>query len=338
MSKLKHSITLFGFGFPYIRGEVSLEDIIKRTKALGVDGIEIVAPQMIAGHPSPSDEWMDYFKNLLKKYELTPVCYSIYVDSGKNKGRFLNETERLTATINEMEYAKRMGFSIVRSQDALLPRTMEKLLPYAEELDLHLAIELHGPYSPSTPIFMEYADLFERKNSKHLGVVMDFSAFCSGPPATVLDQFPDDVCHKDILHEVRKIFTTTEIPVAELEQMILDKGGDDLDVLIARRRIFTGLSENGKMGAVHYRTKPDFDGFRRLLKYSKYMHGKYWHVDDNLNCDEIMYPEFVKIMKEENYQGFIATEYEGANFSQKYSADAQIAAHMKMLDQLWDQY
>ncbi len=338
MSKLKHSITLFGFGFQYIRGELTLEDILKKTKALGADGIEIVAPQMIVGHPSPSEYWMDYFKDQLQQHELTPVCYSIYVDSGKNKGRFLTETERLTATINEMEHAKKMGFSVVRSQDALLPRTMEKLLPYAEELDLHLAIELHGPYSPSTPIFMEYADLFERKDSKHLGIVMDFSAFCSGPPATVLDQFPDDVCHKDILHEVRKLFTKTEIPVAELEQMILDKGGDDLDVLIARRRIFTGLSENGKMGAVHYRTKPDYDGFRKLLKYSRYMHGKYWHVDDQLNCDEVDYPGFVKIMKEENYQGFIATEYEGANFSTRYSADQQIAAHIKMLDQLWEKY
>ena len=60
-------------------------------------------------------------------------------------------------------------------------------------------------------------------------------------------------------------------------------------------------------------------------------------MDENRWCDEIDYTGFVKIMKEENYQGFIATEYEGANFSQKYSADAQIAAHIKMLDKLWEQ-
>ena len=230
---------------------------------------------------------------------------------------------------------KKMGFSVVHSQDALLPKTMEKLLPYAEELDLHLAIELHGPYSPSTPIFQEYAELFEKKNSKHLGIVMDYSAFSSGPPASVLDKLPDDVCHKDILHKARKLFTTTEIPVEDLEKMILDEGGDDLDIRIARYKIFTGLMPGGKMGTVYYRTHPDYDGFRRLLKWSQYMHGKYWHVDEDLNCDEIDYPGFIKIMKEENYQGFIASEYEGSNVSPFYKDEDQIALHIRMLDKLW---
>ena len=335
MGKLNHSITLYGFGYHYMRGEYSLEDVLKKTKALGADGFEIVAPQMVDGHPNPSESWMESFKELYQKYELTPVCYSIYIDSGKHKGRFLNEAERLSGTINEMEYAKKMGFSVVRSQDALLPKTMEKLLPYAEELDLHLAIELHGPYSPSTPVFQEYAELFEKKNSPYLGVVMDYSAFSSGPPATVLDQFPDDVCHKELLHKIRKLFTTTEIPVEDLTKMILDEGGDEVDVLIAEKKIYTGLM-NEKMGTIYYRTHPDYEGFRRLLKWSKYMHGKFWHVDDDLNCDEIDYPGFVKIMKEEDYQGFIASEYEGSNFSKKYNDEDQLALHIKMLDQLWN--
>ncbi len=337
MADLKHSITLFGFGYHYMRGEYSLEDILRKTKSLGADGFEIVAPQMIEGHPSPNEYWMDSFIDLYKKYDLTPICYSIYVDNGKHKGRFLTEEERLTATVNEMEYAKRMGFSIVRSQDALLPETMEKLLPYAEELGVHLAIELHGPYAPSTPIFQKYADLFERKNSEYLGVVMDYSAFSSGAPATVLDKFPDDVCHKAILHKVRKLFATTEISTEELEKIILAEGGDDLDVMIAKYKIFSGLVPGSdKMGAIYYRTHPDYEGFRRLLKWSKYMHGKFWHVSDNLECDEIDYPGFIKIMKEENYQGFIATEYEGSNFSPYYKDEDQIALHIRMLDKLWN--
>ena len=32
MTKLKHSITLYGFGFHYMRGEYSLEDVLKKTK------------------------------------------------------------------------------------------------------------------------------------------------------------------------------------------------------------------------------------------------------------------------------------------------------------------
>ncbi len=107
--------------------------------------------------------------------------------------------------------------------------------------------------------------------------------------------------------------------------------------LLRRNKIFTGLSQNKKTGTIYYRTHPDYEGFRRLLKWSKYMHGKFWHVDNNLACDEIDYPRFVKIMKEESYKGFIATEYEGSSFSHKYSDEDQIALHIQMLDKLWSE-
>lgn len=230
------------------------------------------------------------------------------------------------------------GGSIVRSQDALLPSTMKKLLPYAEELDLHLAIELHGPYAPSTPIFQKYAALFEETKSSHLGIVMDYSAFAAGTPITVLDAFPDDICHKPVLQKIHELFNTTEIPEEVLIKMIYDEGGDEIDELIAKNKIFTGLEPGGKMGTVHYRTHPDFDGFRNLLKYSKYMHGKFWHVDKSLKCAEIDYPAFLKIMKEENYQGFVATEYEGSRFAPQYDESEQIKRHITMLDQIWEKF
>lgn len=334
MGHVKHSITLYGFGNRYVSGEYSFEDILQKAKSLGGDGIEVVAPQMVPGHPNPDDNWIAYFKDSCEKYELDPVCYSVYIDSGKNKGRFLNETERMTCTINEMEVAKKLGFPIVRSQDALLPTTMEKVLPYAEELGIHLAIELHGPWAPTTPVFEEYYNLFERKNSEYLGFVPDYSAFASGPPGTVLNAFPDDVCHKDILTEFCHKFTTTEIPLEDLIAEVYAKGGDKVDEEIIRRRLI-GVARDAKMGTIYYRTQPDYEGFRRFLKYSKYMHGKFWYVDEDLNCPGIDYPEYVKIMKEENYSGYIASEYEGGGFDATLSDEEQIARHIRMLEKLW---
>jgi maltose O-acetyltransferase len=216
----------------------------------------------------------------------------------------------LRETINEMEVAKRMGFRYVRSQDALLPSTMEKLLPFVEELGLHLAIELHGPWSPSTPVFREYYELFERLHTDALGIVPDFSAFASGAPEICLNCIPDGCCHKDLLLEINDLYTNTEIPEKELEEKILQKGGDEVDVYVCRQRIFS-IPKTAKMGTIYYRTSPDYEGFRRLLKYSKYMHGKFYYCNENLECKGIDYPRFVKIMKEEGYSGYIASEYEG---------------------------
>ena len=300
MSRLKHGITLYGFGGSYVHGNATLEDVLQKAKDIGCDGIEIVAPQMVQGHPNPSVEWMDSFKDLFAS----------------------------------MEFAKYMGFRVVRSQDALLPATMEKLLPYAEELGIHLAIELHGPYCPTTPLFMEYYDLFERKNSEYLGIVMDYSAFASGAPGNVLAPIPEGVVHKDILNKINRLYATTEIPEEELVKMIYAEGGDEADEYAARKLLFSIDPYTAKFGTPYWRTHPDYDGFRRLLKYSKYMHGKFFFVDENLECPGIDYENYVRIMKEENYSGYIASEYEGTD-----PDDAgQIRRHIAMLDKYWEKY
>lgn len=335
MSKLKHSVTLYGFGPEYMTGEQSLEDILKQVKAIGADGFEIVSPQMVNGHPNPSEDWIKRFVELYQRLEMTPVCYSIYVDNGKHKGRFLTEDERLTWTINEMEYAKRMGFQVARSQEGLLAGTMEKLLPYAEALDLHLAVELHGPHTPDSPVFREFEELYERVRSPHLGFVMDFSSFLSGAPATVLNPLPDELCHKELLHKIRRLYETTEIPVEQLNRQILDEGGDEVDVYVAQKKLYT--DRHGKMGSDYFRTAPDYEGFRRYLKYSRYMHGKFFHVDENLVSEGIDYPGFIKIMKEENYQGFIASEYEGGRHLPGITQVEEIERHIRMLDKLWEE-
>lgn len=335
MGGLKHSVTLYGFGPEYMTGRQSLEEILLAVKAIGADGFEIVSPQMVEGHPNPDEEWIKRFTDMVQRLEMTPVCYSIYVDNGKHKGRFLTEDERFTWTLNEMEYAKRLGFSIVRSQEGLLAGTMEKLLPYAEALGLHLAVELHGPHTPDSPVFREFEDLYERVKSPNLGFVMDFSSFISGAPATVLNTIPDELCHKDLLHRLRRQYELTETPVEQLEKNLLDDGGDEVDLYIARKKLYSGRM--GKMGSDYFRTHPDYNGFRRYLKHSRYMHGKFFHVDEKLVSEGIDYPGFIKIMKEENYQGFIASEYEGSQYQPGISQVEEIERHIRMLDKLWDE-
>lgn len=65
------------------------------------------------------------------------------------------------------------------------------------------------------------------------------------------------------------------------------------------------------------------------------MHGKFMYVDDDLVSEGTDFPGFVKIMKEENYRGFIASEYEGNRFLPGESDDVQIKKHIRMLDKLW---
>ncbi len=328
MEKIKHSITYYGFGEKWRAGHYTFEDLFRISARLGGDGIEIVAPQMVPTYPFPSEAWITYFQGLCAEHHLTPVSYSVYVDTSKHTGRLLTEDERIETTITDMEYAKMLGFSVVRTNAMLTAATMEKLLPYAEELGIHLAPELHGPQKPSSPEWQEFIELFERKNSAYIGVVMDFTSFNSAPPANFLDIVPDWACNKQLLLKARDLFEYTEMPLDGICDFVRENGGTDADIEIMKIRLFRGFGP-------YDRTKVEWDGFRSLLKWSKYMHGKFYYVDENLETKGIDYPRIIKIMKEENYQGFMASEYEGAGWDPERNDEEQIARHIQMVDKLW---
>ena len=134
----KHDIelclTLYALSGEYINGRMTLEDCLKRGREMGYTGVELVASQMVPEYPHPSKEWMDEFVALLKKYEMHPVCYSAYIDMGTHSDRDLTEDEIIQSTLDDMMYAKYMGFDLVRTQHAISPAIYKKMLPYAKKI------------------------------------------------------------------------------------------------------------------------------------------------------------------------------------------------------------
>jgi sugar phosphate isomerase/epimerase len=322
MAKLKHSITLYGFGNKYSHEVWSFEDCMVHAKELGGDGIELVAVQMMPSYPSEDPKWNDYFKDLCQKYGLNPVCYSAYIDLGMRSDRDMDTDEKYDCTIRDLEIAYDLGFKILRSQFALTPEVMEKCLPYAEKLGIHLAVELHGPHVPSTPIWQDFLKLFQRANSPYLGVVPDMSSFTFAPPKTLLNNYEPGK-EKDICQKLVEAFNKGSSQ-QDLEALNRNLGGSDDNNSFIEQLFYR-----------YFRDSVDYDGLAALLKYSKYIHGKFWYIDENLDCFGIDYPRIVKLIKESGFDGFIASEFEGNGFDSQLDDMEQIRRHIKMLDKLW---
>ena len=113
---------------------------------MGFKAIELVAAQMIPEYPYPGKEWIAEFRNLVEKYDLEPLCYSAYIDMGIYSNRDLTEEEIFNFILNNMIYAKEMGFKFVRTQHAISPKIFKMMKPYCEEIGVKLAIEMHEPH------------------------------------------------------------------------------------------------------------------------------------------------------------------------------------------------
>jgi sugar phosphate isomerase/epimerase len=166
---------------------MTLEDCIADVVDMGATGIEILSETHIPGYPNPSDAWVAHWHELMAKYGTTPTCYDCWVDSRLYKGRTLTVQESLDILLRDMRLANRLGFKIMRPKlgvvtDDLVPdpvwREMtERALPYAEELDVKIAPEIHSPTPLKSKTVDDYMDLIAKTGTKHFGMLIDTGIF-----------------------------------------------------------------------------------------------------------------------------------------------------------------
>lgn len=89
--KIKRGVSLYSYSGVY-GIEMTMEDCFADMYNMGATGLEILSSH-VHGYPNPTDEWLENWFALLKKYELTPVEFGHWVDSRMYPGRELTTQE-----------------------------------------------------------------------------------------------------------------------------------------------------------------------------------------------------------------------------------------------------
>ena len=313
-------LTLYALSAEYTTGRMSLEDCLSKAREMGYKGIELVASQMIPEYPNPSRKWMDEFKGLLKKYDLEPVCYSAYIDMGTHSDRDLTEEEIIQSTIDDMCYAKYMGFRLVRTQHAISPKIFRKMLPYAKKIGIILSIEMHHPHNPDVKVWKEYLKIM-KDSEGFLGVVPDFSIFAEHPHMLHIRQAVEDWgCRKEKVDEIVRLHAE-----GKSEKELLDGKYSSNE-----KRFIEDMFRTYGNG------KANLQWLDAVLPYTVYIHGKFWYLDEDeidrtIPCDKIL-----PIIKKYGYKGYIASEYEGHHYDETLDSCEQLKRWVNMSNRILD--
>lgn len=313
-------LTLYALSAEYTTGRFTLEDCLRKAHEMGYTGIELVASQMVPDYPHPSKIWMDEFTGLLKKYDLEAVCYSAYIDMGTHSDRDLNEEEIIQSTLNDMCYAKYMGFQLVRTQHAISPAIYRKMLPFAKKIGIILAIEMHEPHNPEVDVWKEYLEIM-KDSEGYLGVVPDFSIFAESPHKLHLIQAVEDFgCRKEKVEEI----------------VSMHKKGIDKETIQTgeyseeEKRFIEDLFFTYGNGKAH------LEWLDKLLPYTVYIHGKFWYLEEDETDHTIPCNKILPIIKRFGYKGYMASEYEGHHFSDKLDSCEQLRRWVNMSNRILD--
>ncbi|WP_130838547.1 sugar phosphate isomerase/epimerase family protein [Lachnoclostridium sp. Marseille-P6806] len=303
MAEIKRGITLFSLGSLYLRGEMNLEDLIRESAAMGFEGYEIVASQMIPSYPFVSDEFVEFTKKCQEKYGIGPVCYAAQMDRGMLRDRDLTEDEMVARGIQDIISANKLGCKVMREQYLLSPGGLARLAPYAEAYDVRVGIEIHNPESPITQAVLDYVAAIEKSGSRYIGFIPDFGCFATKPNKPYWDRALQDGATEEQLERCAQL---------RYDEVLMDQAFAAMKDDIEKCPALAGAL-NSMYGFVQFRKdcRRELEGLVRIMPYCFEMHGKFHYMYEDLHEASIPYEEIMEVINHSDFKGYIVTEFEG---------------------------
>lgn len=313
MSDIKLGVTLYSYSNEYVSMAMDFESILRTAKRQGFQGVEFIPAQMAPEYPCLSDTYLDYLKNILRQTGLQPVCWSAYIDMGIRADRNLSKQEIIQYTVNDLVWASKAGFPMVRTQHAIGPQIFREMIPICKELGMKLAIEMHHPHHPDVPVWKEYLALMRGEGKGVLGVVPDMGIFQHSPHKPWLDEARQKGCRPEVVQDMLAQHKNN----ASTGQIKTD-GYSEVEKLYAEQ-----LAEQ-------FNPPAKIEQLAEIMDCVSYIHGKFYYLEDDAQDPCVPYHKLLPMIRDSGYKGYIACEFEGHHYAPDLDSVEQMDFFIKM--------
>jgi len=293
---IRSGVSLYSYQQEYYLRQMNLEDCVRAVSELGADGVEILGEQMIPQFPNPSEDFVDRWYGWMEKYKTTPTTYDAFLDTKLHKDRVLTVDESVQMMARDMKLANRLGFKFIRVLVMVSREIIEKSLPYAEQYNVKLGLEVHAPFSLKSAWIDEYCEMIERTGTKHFGFIPDMGIFVRRLPPVLMDWYVRHGATKKLVHYVGEQYASGG-EKEKVKAKVAADGGNEMDVKFAEM-------------AFHY-SCDDPNWLRKYIPHMLHIHAKFYEMTEECVEPSIPYDEIVPILAEEGYTGYLSSEYEG---------------------------
>lgn len=329
MSTIKTCVSLYSLQDEYLNKRMNLSDIMNFVKENQVEGIEILPDQMLKGAPDLSEETIKEWNNLIKETGLTPVIADVFLNTNLYKNRTLTKKESIDLLIKEIKQADQLGIPMLRLVSMVPYWVLEPLLPYCEKYNVTIALEIHAGMAFDIPETQAFIEEMKRLNSKYIGLVIDTGIFCRKFPRVVRNYETLMGTSKEVFDYIDTLFEKG----TDLHRVLRDNNfiyPPELEKAIQsdHDRMFVPLCD----GYENY----SFDILDQYMPYIKHFHFKLFEMTEEGIEYSMDYKGLLKYLHEHNYDGYVATEYEGNRFTlpgKPMKEKEQVAAHQTYIRQ-----
>ncbi len=317
MRDIKLGVSLFSYSSEYYLKMLSLDDVLRKAKEAGAEGIEIVASQMIPGFPYPTKKWLHEFRNKCERMELDPFCYSAHLDSGLRSDRWLTDEEKVESTLNDIRNAYEMGASVVRTQQTITPKLLYRVVRWAERYKMKVGVEIHPPHRLETKIWQEFIKVFRDIDSPYIGMVLDTGIYQEFPYDGWLSVYAEHGVSEDMISGLLDLLASGGT-LDRAKAFVEEKHGSEYAEELAEEMFSL------------YRPY-QVDELAENIKYVTHFHTKFYHMVNGTE-KTIPYEKIFDVIKKAGYKGYLISEYEGhyCYDAKEYPSSEQVKEHIEM--------
>lgn len=339
---IKRGVSFYSYQQAQFFGQMDYHDMCRELReTLNCDGVEIINEATVPRYPFPSREFLADWHNTMARYDLNPVALDCFLDTLRFRDHVMTKKEAGELIKLDLQLASDMGFKHIRTMTGLPVEVIERALDTAIKLDVKIAWEIHSPIpikadpsitglyceSPGTAV-QDTVDFIKKTGTKHVGFVPDMGIFMKGP-------------YLDTIEAAIRHMKDREL-AANIEDMMKEITLADLGDAIEKK--YPGRLTPQEKRAFAWKTVAQPEDLELILPYVFSIHGK---VHDMIEVSPGVYDdpstmnkEVIDVLKKNNWDGYICTEYEGQrsrhDMAREHLADEvdQVRRHHQMLKRL----
>ena len=374
MGKIKRGVSLYSYQQSQFFKELDLEGQIREvgTNLYGADGIELLDEQALRRYPNPPAEFFDQWFGWMDQYHTIPVAMDVFCDVLQFRDHVMSISECADRLKSDIRLAKKLGFKIVRTLATTPVEVMIEALPVAEECDIKVGKEIHSPIPLNGQYVNEIVDYVQKTGTKHLGIVPDWGIFAFRPSEVTLDWYVRQGAKRESCDLVTEICMDNHLgksnelndidlslySAGNVESMFhryLKHGDAPADLIPAFHKMQKMIKDNVEgytdidfevMGQALLLSRTKAADLKDLMPYITHFHGKFYNMSEipgepgHYQDISVDYETPIRFLKENGYEGYINTEYEGQRrFQDRGIEDLisevdQVRKHQEMLKRL----
>jgi sugar phosphate isomerase/epimerase len=320
---VKRGVSLYSFQEELFLGQMTVDDCVAFAASIGARGIEILPEQNMPSFPNVTDAEVGAWREMVARHGCELTCYDMFLDTKFRSDRVMTDDEQVASIRRDLALCAKLGIRTMRVLVFVRPDILERCVPYAEELDVHMGVEVHAPWHMEHAWILRTVEVADRLGTRHLGLLPDMGIFMKHYPPAWRDRFLRQGARPEVAQFIIDQHEQKIMAEYTIYEVAAKMRGTKVEIAMAETLRHSPYSNPKRI--------------RDYIPYFRHIQAKFYEMDDGGNDPSLAYDEVIPELVAGGWDGYLSSEYEGNRWVQDFQpvdSREQVRRQQMMLSRL----